>query len=330
MAPEQRTFFRFSIRLWGLVQAAGVVGCVATVLGFLGRFHWLLDLFSHFRVQYLLGLSCLGLVLLIGRRRKTAIACLMAALLNAMVVLPLFFGEEVLPTSPTKTFRVLQLNVNTQQGDPQRVLQLIDEVDPDFIVLEELNRHWIQQLSVLETKYPHSLVSPREDNFGIGLYSKWELLDQQIVEFGSAEVPSAFADLSFEGIAVRVIATHPLPPMSAINFQLRNEQLAKLAEAVDSGTPTLMLGDFNATPWNYFFRNLLKESGLRDSSRGFGIQPTWPSFSRLLSIPIDHCLHSEQIVIVGREIGPDVGSDHYPVIVEFTLKSEKVLEPSPD
>ncbi len=185
MANEQRQFFRLSIRLWGLVQAAAAVGCLATLLGFLGRFHWLFDLFSHFRVQYLLGLGCLGLLLLIGRRRKTAGACLLATVLNAVVVLPLFFGGEVLPTPPARTFRVLQLNVNTQHGDPQRVLQLIEQLDPDFIAFEELNRHWIQQLSVLETKYPHSLVSPREDNFGIGLYSKWELRNEKIVEFGA-------------------------------------------------------------------------------------------------------------------------------------------------
>ncbi len=85
----------------------------------------------------------------------------------------------------------------------------------------------------------------------------------------------------------------------------------------------MVLGDFNTTPWNYYFQKFLKESGLRDSSQGFGPQPTWPNFSRLLSIPIDHCLHSAEIVIVGRQIGPDVGSDHYPVIVDYALKGDK-------
>lgn len=323
MSNEPRPFFQFSIRLWGLVHVAAVIGCLATVLGFLGRFYWLFDLFSHFRVQYLIGLVCLALLFVVGRRRKAASACLLAAVLNAIVVLPLYFGGETLPTRSARTFRVLQLNVNTQQGDPHRVLQLVEQLDPDFIALEELSRHWVQQLSVLETKYPHSLVLPREDNFGIGLYSKHELLEGQITEFGSAEIPSAVAGISLAGTTVRVIATHPLPPMSASNFQLRNEQLAQLAAAIDADTPTMVLGDFNTTPWNHFFRKLLQESGLRDSSRGFGLQPTWPTFSRLLRIPIDHCLHSERIVILRREIGKDVGSDHFPVIVEFALTGDK-------
>ena len=37
-------------------------------------------------------------------------------------------------------------------------------------------------------------------------------------------------------------------------------------------------------------------------------------------IPIDHCLHSPGIQIVRKEIGPAVGSDHYPVVVEFALR----------
>ena len=55
-----------------LLTVAGAAVCAATVAGLLGRFAWLLDLCSHFRVQYALGLGAFGLLLLVGRRRKTA------------------------------------------------------------------------------------------------------------------------------------------------------------------------------------------------------------------------------------------------------------------
>ena len=41
----QTGFFRLRIHLWGLVTVAGVVMGAASLLGFLGPFHWLLDLF---------------------------------------------------------------------------------------------------------------------------------------------------------------------------------------------------------------------------------------------------------------------------------------------
>ena len=62
-----------------------------------------------------------------------------------------------------------------------------------------------------------------------------------------------------------------------------------------------------------------KGTGLRDSSRGMGLQPTWPADIPLLWIPIDHCLYSDGIEIRGRRTGPDVGSDHFPLIVDFEL-----------
>ncbi|MBU4198871.1 MAG: hypothetical protein KKG09_02950 [Verrucomicrobia bacterium] len=76
----------------------------------------------------------------------------------------------------------------------------------------------------------------------------------------------------------------------------------------------------NVSPWSSHFRRLLRESGLQDSAQGRGVQPTWPTFSPLLLIPIDHCLHSPQIAIFKKQAGPSVGSDHYPVIVDFLIK----------
>jgi len=54
-----------------------------------------------------------------------------------------------------------------------------------------------------------------------------------------------------------------------------------------------------------------------------GMQPTWPTFSPLLEIPLDHLLHTKDVTIVNREIGVDVGSDHYPLIVDLVLGDEK-------
>jgi endonuclease/exonuclease/phosphatase (EEP) superfamily protein YafD len=57
-----------------------------------------------------------------------------------------------------------------------------------------------------------------------------------------------------------------------------------------------------------------------DSAQGHGVQPTWPNFNPLLWIPLDHVLHSTCLAVRDRIIGPDVGSDHYPVIVDFSLR----------
>jgi len=323
MNEKTSDFLRVSVRPWGLLTAAGAIACAATLLGFLGRVSWFLDLFSHFRVQYLVGLGISGILLLLGRRRKTAVIMFAFACINLGVVLPLYFGGKAASPGASLTLRAMLLNVNTRRGDPERVKQVIQEVDPDFVVLEEISSQWVNELQWLATSHPHSCLRPREDNFGIGLFSKLPLAEADIVYIGEAAVPSIIARVDTSDGPLIVIATHPLPPGGADYSRWRDDQLDKLPDHVPSSLPVLLLGDLNVTPWNHHFRRLLKRTGLRDSSQGRGVQPTWPSHNLLLAIPIDHCLYSQDISIVRKQVGDDVGSDHYPVIVDFAIKAKR-------
>lgn len=322
MPEKLSSFFGVSLRPWGLLTAAGVVGCAATLFGFLGRFSWFLDLFSHFRVQYLFGLLVLGLLLLFGHRRKMAVTFLAFATVNLVPILPLYFGRQDMPADGAPALRAMLINVNTDLGDAVRVGDAISAADPDILVLEEISARWMSDLAWLTNAYPHSLVQPREDNFGIGLFSKRPLTEAEVVYIGGADVPSILANVSVGYTNLRVIATHPLPPGGRDYSRWRNEQLDRLPDYVRSPLPVLLLGDLNVTPWNYHFRRLLSRSGLRDSAKGYGVQPSWPNFTPLLRIPLDHGLHSSGIIIIDRRIGDDVSSDHYPVIIDFVIKME--------
>ena len=39
-----------------------------------------------------------------------------------------------------------------------------------------------------------------------------------------------------------------------------------------------------------------------------------------MGIPIDHVLVTPQWLVVEREVGPNLGSDHLPVIVQIALR----------
>jgi len=320
MKKETPSSFRLSVRPWWILTAAGVVACSATIFGFLGRFSWFLDLFSHFRVQYLFGLSILGVLLLVARRPKTAGTFLAFAGVNLVLVLPMYFGGHSATPEGAHSLRAMLLNVNTRLGDSKRVKQVVREVDPDILVLEEISSQWISDLAWLTHSHPYSVTQPREDNFGIGLFSKLPLTQSKIAYIGSAEVPSILATVETGRTNLRVIATHPLPPAGPAYSQWRNELLDQLPDYTRSSLPLVLLGDLNVTPWSYHFRRLLRRSGLIDSSKGRGIQPTWPSYNPLLRIPIDHCLHSPDVVVLSKEVGADVGSDHFPVIVDLAIR----------
>jgi endonuclease/exonuclease/phosphatase (EEP) superfamily protein YafD len=117
-----------------------------------------------------------------------------------------------------------------------------------------------------------------------------------------------------------LIVSHPLPPGSAEYSRLRNDQLRALAAKVrESNVPTIVLGDLNATPWSPYFRELLRASGLRNTSQGRGLYGSWPAGLPIGRIPLDHCLVSPSLHVMDKQLGPQVGSDHLPVVIDLQI-----------
>jgi len=308
--------------LWMLLFAVGLGGGIFTLLGFMGKVSWQFDLLSHFRVQYLFGMTAVALILLAVRRYAWGLICLGFAVVNLVVLFPYFLAGAENQVGSEPTIRVLMSNINTQSGDPEKVHRLIEDIDPDIIVLEELGTRWLGLVAELKLTHPYSCMRIRDDNFGIGLFCKYPLVSGNINYFGSMHVPSVVVMVDSPQGKLNVVATHPIPPFNAECAASRNEQLEQVAEYIgqrDREYPLILLGDLNTTPWNIYFKKLLKESSLIDSSGGWGIQPSWPTFSPLLWIPLDHCLHSEDVSVMNRETGPNVDSDHYPLILDIGI-----------
>jgi len=316
-----RQFFKIKMGVWGLVVCATLFVCACTVTAFFGRLWWRFDLTANFRLQYLICLVLALIVFLIGKKWPWAVVSGVFALVNLLDILPAFIksGQKSEPSS--KSVTVLLANVLSSNRQYDKVRQLIRSADPDIIAALETNEAWMKELSPLREEYPHVVSRPREDNFGIALFSRIPFKESEIIQIGDGRVPTVVARIQLDETELSVIATHPLPPTRASTSKHRNRQLEELAEHIRSVKgPVIVVGDLNAAPWSPHFKRLLRRSGLRDSRRGRGIQPTWQAgFPWLLRIPLDHVLHSPQITVLRRELGPNIGSDHLPVIVELSL-----------
>ena len=102
---------------WILVELGSLFVCMASLAGFLGRRSWLLDLFSHFRFQYLVLLAFATIVFVAGGRYPQAVASGLFAFVNMLLVAPLYIKGTVHESSnPGRTgqdaYRVLLANVN--------------------------------------------------------------------------------------------------------------------------------------------------------------------------------------------------------------------------
>lgn len=84
--------------------------------------------------------------------------------------------------------------------------------------------------------------------------------------------------------------------------------------------PKIVVGDLNTSPLAASFRRFVAESGLVDAAQGFGWQATWPAaLGQPLRIRLDHVLHSRDLGVAHFAVGPRIGSDHLPIVVDLTL-----------
>jgi endonuclease/exonuclease/phosphatase (EEP) superfamily protein YafD len=304
-----------------MLRLLGIATAFFTLTGFLGRFWWVFDLTSHFRAQYLAGAAVLAVAQALRRKwRWTGFAAGLAVVNAAVLVSHTGMFPPPAASAAAPTVRAVQLNVQTSNRAFARVRDFLRQTRPDFAVLEEVDATWQHELEPLRDLFPHRLVELRADNFGIMLLSRHPLAEARVVTLGEAELPSVFARVTIGGVALTVLGTHPLPPAGRDYSEHRDRQLTAIGEFIagQSG-PKVLLGDLNTTPWNVHFGRLLARSGLRNSAAGRGYQASWPTAPFFLRIPLDHCLLSPELRVMRREIGPDVGSDHLPVIVEFAL-----------
>lgn len=318
--------------LRGLVVFVMFCAVAPSVLGLLGRWGWVLDLCNHFRFQCAVVLVATTVGLLLLRSWRMAAVSLGGLALNLVFVLPLYLGKPGPVDTSQPTMTVMQYNVNTGNKDRNGVIAEIEAHAPDLLFVQEVNQGWMNDLNSGLSDYEVVAASPRSDNFGIACYKRKANEDRPTLSVvssrsyditqGVAQVPAIEVTLTLDDQAINVLSIHPLPPVSQAYARARNATLEGAGRwSANQTVPHVVMGDFNATPWSTAFRDLQSVGGLVNSQAGFGQAPTWPAkFNTLGMIPIDHLLHSEELVTIDRVIGEANGSDHKPVIVEIGWK----------
>lgn len=315
------------------LDAFGIAVLAGTAAGWCGRWHWLCDLASHFRWYWLL-LALAGLVASSRWRRPVAATCLaLAAVGNAREMLPYWMPSVAMPTASAegplgdRGLVVISMNVHRLNDDTAPAVAYLRDRRPDLVAVLEVDSLWADALDRLDDLFPYRLIRARPDNFGIAVLSRWPLVDSEVATFSDTGFPSIVTTVRGQAGDFRFIATHPYPPFDAQATEALGEHLAGVADAaLAAPLPCIVAGDLNATPWSLPFRTLLARAGLRDTALGHGVQATWNCRLPAPRIPIDHILVDQEIAVVRRRIGPDVGSDHLPVEAELILPRSRPPE----
>ena len=296
-----------------------------TAAGTLGLHGKYLELASHFRLQYLLAVAACLILFIALKSWPWASLAAAYVLVIAALLLPSYISRRSDEPSraSASNLRLLLLNVNYENRRYAQLAGLIKSERPDLIVLQEVTTGWLDALKPLADSYPFTRWQTEEtDGSGIALLSRISFEESDVVFIGSDDRPAIAARLRVGGASLSLLTIHPRAPIRPKHFEYRNRQLLAAAEyARAMPAPKLFVGDLNTTPWSPYFGRVLSESGMVDARKGFGLLPSWPvwNLTPLLMLPLDHCFVSPDVRIVNIRTGPNVGSDHLPVIIDLSV-----------
>lgn len=234
-----------------------------------------------------------------------------------------FEVEHAQSSDPADRLSVLTANVLIDNKDAGPLLRLIHDEKPDVVVLCEVNQRWINDVAVLDEQFSFQLKHPMENGYGIAMYSNHEVIDARVRSMISEDIPSIDAQIRLRsGHRVRLFAVHPNPPRPGESTTKRDAELVLVGREVEGDGSVVVLGDLNDVGWSRTTNLFQEVSGLLDPRKGRGLFPTFSTRSFFWRYPLDHLFHSDDFRVGELRTLPDIGSDHYPLLVVLSHEAD--------
>lgn len=219
-------------------------------------------------------------------------------------------------TNFTKDIRMVHSNVYTGNLEKELWAKEVLKHNPDVIAVQEVDQYWFDFLEGRLTQYQFRKVFPSNDNFGIGIYSKFPIKNLSGELFSKNGTTSITGELIINDEKLKLVYTHPVPPITGNYTKQRNKQLEKAFRHVRNKDNVIVFGDLNISKYSMYLKDIAESAGLLLQSRELNY--TWPAGNLLLATSIDHVFSSPNIKMKVIK-GEYVGSDHFPLIIDLKL-----------
>lgn len=215
-----------------------------------------------------------------------------------------------------------------RRRQPQRIMQILAEMDADVVALQEVDRRFGQRVTTLSpdlivdaTNYMPVRFGIREQSLGwhgnaLLVKKGIEVRNAQRIELPAFEPRGAvLADIVIGGEIVRVVGMH----LGLIGNWRKKQAVAVVAhlEGLEANVPTVIMGDLNQ--W-------AEDGGCLDEfARHHDVISPGPSFhSRRPMLPLDRIITSRDFRLEATGVHHTAlartGSDHLPVWATLSLE----------
>ena len=245
-------------------------------------------------------------------------------------------AQDATDSAENSSISIMVCNVLQPNRQVDKVLNVVNDTQPDVLLLLETNTWWDEALSELQETYPQNILQPQENKYGILLYSKLPIRSSEIHFLIKDDIPSIEAEIELrDGRVVTFYGVHPPPPFPTIDDEStsRDAELVIVGRRAREQGPAIVAGDMNDVAWSHTSQLFQEVSRMLDPRVGRGMYNSFHAEKWYARWPLDHIFHSDHFRVAKIKRLPYVGSDHFPVYMELSLESDAPIEqeaPEPD
>ncbi len=305
-------------RLDGLIRLAlaAPFGLALIVLSGIG--HRTFDLLAQFTAPALAATAAATVFLSVTPLRMAALHGLAGCIALLVAVTPQWFPAGPEPATEAPTVRLYSANLWARNADVDAIAASLRAADADVVVLIELGDTPAERLDEILRGYPNRVITPRIDRptgpARSVIASRFPLTtirdrpDGLHAVGASVRTPLGLTHL------VGVHLTRPWPFQEQWGQISQTMALRDVVEELKG--PVVVAGDFNSVSSARIGKQVRRDLGLHPAP---GFPGTWPApLPAPLGVTIDQVYASPDLAFVSRRLGRANGSDHRPVVTEFT------------
>ena len=272
-----------------------------------------------------------GLFALAAGRWLLAGLCLVVTAILAVLAWPMSRRRTGVTDGPRLT--VLYANVKFDQPTPQLAARaLLDVVTARRVEVLAVSEATLAFAEALEAfgmahELPHRVGAPVTGPEASVLWSRNAV--REMGDAGPGPTWDADAVIEVDGAPVRIIVTHPLPPVGGDMRPHWRPGLASTARrARRSSEPVLVVGDLNAARWHRVWRRFVGDEFVSaHEATGRGWTMSWPADRWFPPVVrLDHALCGRGLEPLAVEEVRVPGSDHRGFVVSIAI-SERNARP---
>ncbi|MBN9673603.1 endonuclease/exonuclease/phosphatase family protein [Roseibium aggregatum] len=352
----------FSLVCWLSCLGAVTAGALG-LSAFVASDYWIADNMSFFLKQFLAtGLigslaGVLGLIVQHRWHRLYKALCTLGFLF--LVVLAGLTGSRTLANTVAlsqsdnggRPIKIVSINIERLFLADPVLKAFLQKENPDIVVLQEA-AWWFQKQrwERYELPYGNAGVAGFPQYLKVGelgglvVYSRYPILSEEsrIVKGIPQPGISVYHDVDREVLSLtldtgkaplHLIAVHPDSPRSQDRWTSKRAYLDELDKTIaqaksDHGGNVIAIGDWNSSPWSERFQRTLTANNVQTA-----YPDGWPHNTRfffdyrlltILGAPVDQFVVSPDLAVAGVSLGPDIGSDHVPLIVEIDPTAPRI------